>query len=317
MKRSRLSRERAQILMLAAILLPVLLAMAGLAVDVGAYASDRRALQNAADSIALAAGQELPDAAAVQSRALEYAAEHDIDAGDMTVTVTGGTTEPRVRVELERPHDFVFMGVVGIEEKDVGGVAAAGKFSYGGGDGVVPWSVTEETVNAANSGDEMIVKYDSDNNPGYGEYGAIRIDGNGASTYRDSGKYGSDKTICSTGTPNCTEEACDGGTFPTGCAEDSVCEGPMCDSENGNMTGPTEEIVDFRKANTAPACDTFEKAFSPVSAYHNSGVDGALYTFGRADAGGGGRLAAPASHHGAGTIPRSRPHRARPRTRPR
>ena len=54
-------RERGQVLMMAALLLPVLLGMAGMAVDVGSYASDRRQLQNAADSIALAAAQELPD----------------------------------------------------------------------------------------------------------------------------------------------------------------------------------------------------------------------------------------------------------------
>ena len=60
-------RERGQILVMAAILLPVLLGMAGMAVDVGSYASERRSLQNTADSIALAAGQDLPDAAAVQA----------------------------------------------------------------------------------------------------------------------------------------------------------------------------------------------------------------------------------------------------------
>ena len=35
-------RERGQVLVIAAILLPVLLAMAGMAIDVGSYASERR-----------------------------------------------------------------------------------------------------------------------------------------------------------------------------------------------------------------------------------------------------------------------------------
>ena len=117
-------RERGQILVMAAILLPVLLGMAGMAVDVGSYSSERRSLQNAADSIALAAGQELPDASAVQARADEYAAKHDVDLSHLDVTVTGGTTEPRVRVEIDKGHDFIFMGILGIENADVGAVAS-------------------------------------------------------------------------------------------------------------------------------------------------------------------------------------------------
>ena len=47
--------ERGQAIIIVALLLPVLLGMAGMAVDIGSYASERRTLQNAADSIALAA----------------------------------------------------------------------------------------------------------------------------------------------------------------------------------------------------------------------------------------------------------------------
>jgi Flp pilus assembly protein TadG len=52
-------RECGQIIIIAALLLPVLLAMTGMAVDLGSYASDRRSLQNVADAVALAAAQEL------------------------------------------------------------------------------------------------------------------------------------------------------------------------------------------------------------------------------------------------------------------
>jgi Flp pilus assembly protein TadG len=291
--------ERGQILMMAAVLLPVLLAMAGMAVDVGTYASDRRALQNAADSAALAAGQELPDAAAAEAKAEEYLSDYGIASADVDITVTGGTTEPRVRVVIDRPHDFIFMGILGVENADVGAAASAGKFSYAGGGGVVPWTVTQDMVNSAESGGEVTIKYDSGSNPGNGHFGAMRIDGNGSSSYRDSGKYGATTVICADSMTNCTTGTCPG-TFPTTCGENSgECDGPNCDPEHGNMTGPTQTIVDFRKANTTAECDTFDEAFKAYGAYAGN-VDPARYAFG-APAGNGGRLASPKGHHGQGS----------------
>jgi hypothetical protein len=286
--------ERGQVIVIAAILLPVLLAMAGMAVDVGSYASERRSLQNAADSIALAAGQELPDATAAQTKAAEYANDHGVDPSNITVTVTGGTTTPRVRVVIDRSHDFIFMGIVGIENADVGAVASAGKFSFGGGAGVVPWSIEEQTVLASASGDEVTIKYDSSGPaPGQGNFGAIRIDGSGSSDYEASAKYGSNYNICSTGMSNCTTGSCPG-TYPSGCAEDAPeCDGPDCAPKTGNMTGPTRDAVDFRVANTDSACDTFDEAFSLDNAFRDAGVDPNLFSFDGNGASTGGRLGVP------------------------
>ena len=226
-------RELGQILVMAAVLLPVLLAMAGMAIDVGTYAANRRALQNAADGAALAAGQELPNSGAATTKAYEYTADHGVDPTHVTVTVSGGTTTPTVRVVISRTHDFTFMPVVGIGSKTVGAVASAGKFSYGGGAGVVPWTVTDDMVNSSDSGDEVIIKYDSGSNPGNGHFGAIRIDGNGASDYESSIKYGATHTICSIAMSNCTAGGCPG-TYPTSCAENSgECDGYACDPKTG------------------------------------------------------------------------------------
>jgi putative Flp pilus-assembly TadE/G-like protein len=291
-------------MVMAAILLPALIAMAGMAIDVGSYASDRRTLQNAADSMALAAGQELPDAASAQAKAYEYAAEHDIDVSDVTVTVTGGSTQPAVRVVIDRSHDFAFMGIVGIEEADVGAIAAAGKFSFGGGAGVVPWSIEEETVNAANSGDEVIIKYDASGPaPGQGNFGTIRIDGSGSSDYEESAKYGSDYNVCSTAMSNCATDSCPA-SYPTICGEDSPeCDGPECPPKTGNMTGGTRDAVDFRMDNTGAECDTFDEVFTSIGSYSGSSIDPELFAFDNVGAGSGGRLAAPGSHHGAGSHP--------------
>ena len=74
----------------------------------------------------------------------EYAADYGIAPADLSITITGGSTEPRVRVVIDRPHDFIFMGILGVEEADVGAAASAGIFSYGGGSGVVPWSIEQD-----------------------------------------------------------------------------------------------------------------------------------------------------------------------------
>ena len=65
--------EGGQVIVLAAVALPVLLGMVGMGLDLGSYASERRSLQNAADSIALAAAQGLPDESAAQSAGQQYA----------------------------------------------------------------------------------------------------------------------------------------------------------------------------------------------------------------------------------------------------
>jgi Flp pilus assembly protein TadG len=262
----RLRRERGQVLVIAALLLPVLLAMVGMAVDVGTYASDRRALQNAADAMALAGGQELPDSAAATSAALSLADDHGVNTGDVTVTITGGSTTPAIRVTIARNHDFSFMQIVGIDSRSVGATAKANLYSMGAGAGIVPWSITQNTVDGSVPGADVILKYDSSGTDyGEGNFGAIRIDGSGSSDYESSVKYGATHEICSTATPNCTSGGCPG-SYPSTCGENSSeCDGPDCSPKTGNMTGPTRDAVDFRMNNTSTACDDFDEIFTPIS----------------------------------------------------
>jgi hypothetical protein len=255
-------RERAQTIVIAALLLPILLGMTGMAIDIGTYATERRDLQNAADSIALAAAQSLPDADAAQAAAASYATKNGLSSGDYALTITGGSTTPNARVVITKTHDFHFMRVVGIESRAVGAVAAAGKFSMGGGAGVVPWSITQATLDASTPGALVTIKYDA-NGGNNGNFGAIRIDGSGSSDYEYAAKYGSTTSLCAATTPGCTAGACPG-SYPSVCSETAPeCDGPECQPKTGNMTGPTRNAVDFRTANTADGCDTFGEVFTP------------------------------------------------------
>lgn len=258
-------RERGQVIVMAALLVPILLGMTGMAIDIGTYADKRRDLQNAADSIALAGAQDLPDEDAAIDAAEAWAAKNNIDLTQLTVTVSGGTTAPKVTVEVAKNHDFQFVKIVGITNKNVGARAAAVKVSFGGGSGVVPWSVTQATVDASGNGDLVVMKYDADG-ADIGNFGAIRIDGPGSNTYNTSVMYGATTVACAVTAPKCTAGACPG-SYPGTCAETSPeCDGPECQPQTGNLIGPTRTGVDFRMNYTSTTCDEIDEAFGPADA---------------------------------------------------
>jgi hypothetical protein len=268
------SPERGQLIVMSALLIPILLGMAAMAVDIGNYASERRSLQNAADGIALAAGRDLPNSTSAQAAASAWAVKNGVDPANMTVTVSGGTTTPSVRVVISKSHSFAFIKVLGIKSRAIGAVAAAGKFSIGGQPGIVPWGVTQASLNASSPGTLVTLKYDS-NNVSNGNFGIIDIDGNGSSVYQDGVTYGSSSSACASGTPLCTKSSCTSGSFPTACAENaSSCVGPDCTPETGNKVGATRSAVDFRMNYTSTTCDSFGEVFTAVSAIADS-LDGA------------------------------------------
>ncbi|HYM14456.1 MAG TPA: pilus assembly protein TadG-related protein [Dehalococcoidia bacterium] len=257
--------ERGQVLMITALLIPVLTAMAAMAADLGSYASDRRSLQNAADSIALAGAQDLcnptcTDTTAAIASAQSWAMKNGIDPKSLTLTVSGGSTAPAISASISRQHDFWFIRMVGINSANVGARATAAKVSFGGGAGVVPWTVTQATVDGTTNGGLVTVKYDATGG-NTGNFGAMRIDGSGAATYLSDAKYGANSYVCAATAPNCTTGSCPG-SYPDVCAETAPqCTGPVCNPENGNMTGPTRNAVDFRMQNTIATCNTFAQAF--------------------------------------------------------
>ena len=256
----RVRDESGQVLIMFVLLLPVLLGMVAMAVDVGSYASERRTLQNAADSIAMAAAQELPDESAALAAADEWATHNGIDPASMTVSFSGLSTGsiPMVTVQIDASHEFSFAPIVGIETAAVSARAAATKSSYGGGGQVVPWAVPEAVVDAAGNGDLITMKYDA-NNVANGNFGGVRIEGDGSKEYEDDIKYGSDSMLCAVNTPNCDPDGCPGDS----CAETAAeCDGPNCKPKTGNMVGSTANGVDYRMDNTGAGCDTFEEAFT-------------------------------------------------------
>ncbi len=152
------------------------------------------------------------------------------------------------RASLCRRMGDAFMGVLGINEAEVGATATAIKTSPGGVAKVVPWAVLESTRDGAEPGDTVTLKYDS-KDATQGNFSAIRLDGNGASTYGESIEQGSSSVICSSSAANCAD------TSPE-------CDGAVCQNETGNMVGSTRAGVDYRIENTSSFCDDFDEVFT-------------------------------------------------------
>jgi Flp pilus assembly protein TadG len=235
--------QRGQVMIVAVFLIAAICGAAALAVDVGNYLSHRRSLQNSADAIALAASLDLPDSSDTQDAAEEWAVNNGIDPDDVTVTITQqslpDTPNPIVEVEIEEDHSFSFARVVGIEEQSITVSATAIKTSPGGGNGLMPWSVLEEVKDDADPGDVLVLKYDS-NNVTNGNFGALRLDGNGANVYRTTIEFGSENTFCAVTALDCTDPS-------------------VVQTQPGNMTGPTRTATDYRINNTSSSCDTWDE----------------------------------------------------------
>ena len=236
--------------------------MTALAIDIGTYAAVRRNLQNSADAIALAAAQDLPDANAAQTSAQSWAARNGVDWSTVTFSVSGGSVSPEVSVSISKPHKFAFIGVLGVGSRNVGARAVAGKFSPQGVGGAMPWSITQATIDSVQPGQDVTIKQGAGGGT-TGNYGAIDIDGTGASVYKATIEQGAKGVICSSGMTGCDSTSCPG-NFPSPCAENAAsCTGAVCVSEPGNKVGPTDQGVAYRLGLTTPQCSTFAGAFTP------------------------------------------------------
>ncbi len=258
--------ERGQVLPLVAGLLVVLLGMTALAVDIGGFVAHRRSLQNAADAMALAGARELADPLtssvrqAVIDRATEWGLKNGVEPGEIdeirVFPKTGQNPNPKVQVKIRQDHSFVFARAIGITSHDVTATATAIKTTPGGSSGVVPWALLNSQVQGAVPGELVTLKYDA-NNPMTGNFGPIRIDGSGSGNCGQSDKYcagvkyGSTSTICS-------QAAVNAGTCKENAPE---CNGASCQTQPGNVVSGTREAVDWRLANTDPACNQFDEVF--------------------------------------------------------
>ncbi len=228
--------EKGAVMVIVALLLVVLLGFTGLVIDVGWATVERRNMVTAADAGALAGAADLcvGPAEAVQ-KAEEYAIQHNgADRAQIVVSDYEKEGDKRlITVVTEKDVDYKFARVLGFDGVTVKAQAKAiigpiEKVSGMVGD-VVPLGLPEVTLRNAEVGQTLIIKsshwqHIDFNSPGM--FGALALDGRGASNWEDDFKYGYKGEIR---------------------VEDLI--DTEVDTEPGNMSGPTKRAVEYRLAN--------------------------------------------------------------------
>jgi Flp pilus assembly protein TadG len=240
----RLWREEVgQALVLGAFVMVVVLGLAAMAIDVGLFLHERRELQKAADAAALAGAQELPNSPNdAVLKAEEWAASNGIDTGELGPIEVSTTyaADDTITVEVSREVPFIFARVLGYTSDTISADATARVGSPAGMGGLTPFGVLEEAIELD---EPTVLKYDAQT-VSNGNFGALALDGTGASTFRETIKYGSETALCAQGQPTCTD--------------------PTTETEPGNMTGPTRQGVNWRIDETSTQCDEFDEVFQEV-----------------------------------------------------
>ncbi len=124
---NRAKPERGQALVMTVISLVVLLGMAALVLDVGAWFHQKRQLQATADAAALAGAQLLPDRAGpAAAQALTYANKNGggVNAADIAVT-SGPMTNDTITVHAHKTNSGFFSRVAGVLNVNIGASAKA------------------------------------------------------------------------------------------------------------------------------------------------------------------------------------------------
>jgi Flp pilus assembly protein TadG len=233
----KIKDDKGAIAIIAAVVLVVIMGIMAYVIDTGSLYETRRSLQTVADSAALAGAQELPEnpSIAVQT-AINYAALNNVtlDSSNITISRTYVNNDTITVLAAEPNAKLYFAGIFGMNTTPVGANSRAMIGSPSEVTGVVPWAVLQGTYTP---GVEYNLKY-GDPSLGPGNFGAVSIDGRGASTYR-----------------HCIEYGC---TTP-------LHIGSIIETEPGNMTGPTSQGTTARVYNHPNnQFDTFSQLTSHV-----------------------------------------------------
>jgi Flp pilus assembly protein TadG len=119
--------ERGQAFVLTVLSLVVLLGMAALVLDVGAWFHQKRHLQATADAAALAGAQLLPnDPGGASAQALSYGSKNGGGVAGADVTVTSSrATNDTISVKAHKTNNGVFSKVVGVFNVNIAATAKA------------------------------------------------------------------------------------------------------------------------------------------------------------------------------------------------
>lgn len=220
----KLKGENGSVLVLSAAAMVVMLGMTAMVVDIGALVLEKNRLANACDAAALAAARELPSRIDARQKAEEYLGFNGVSSGEANISFDAGNT--RITVEATRVKDLKFARVLGLRQSSVSARSVAAFGAVSSITGIVPFGIPDQ---ALVFGHEYQLKAAAHEAYGPGNYGALALGLRGAKNYENNLKYGYSGTV-------------------------SV--GDWIETEPGNMSGPTEDGVNYRlsRCTHTPRC---------------------------------------------------------------
>lgn len=162
---SRRESERGQLLVVFALALVALIGMVGLIIDGGDTSLQRRDQQNVADAAAMAAGYAYANGqdptAAAQTIAAANGYTDGVNSTTVTVTVAGNS----IKVDVSRPHQNYFSGILGFASWGVSTTATVNAGTPNAVIGAMPIIFNKKAFTAANKNPNSPAAFDE---PGSG-----------------------------------------------------------------------------------------------------------------------------------------------------
>ncbi|MEX0781867.1 MAG: Tad domain-containing protein [Dehalococcoidia bacterium] len=195
MRANEASREDGQMVILGAFVMVALVMITAVAIYLGVYSTQRRHLQNMADSAALAGAQELNGTAASEADAIAAAQDY--------LDKQGTSLESPVEIEVQDDYTAVFVRVhktpnisfgFGLDDKKISARAKARVAAQNlPGPGVVPIGIQYSSY--VNAGNDSIELKDKTMDGVNSNSGLIHVTGDNADQIRDGLKYGSQSPL--------------------------------------------------------------------------------------------------------------------------
>ncbi|MBM3699472.1 MAG: hypothetical protein FJW68_00965 [Actinobacteria bacterium] len=217
----KFKKQSGQVAIIVGVMLAALVGMLAYVVDTGNIYESRRSFQTVADAAALAGAQELPNAAAAEQAAVEYAQLHEVPPEGITVSVESTfVANDTIKVTAQDLNkELFFGGIFGNNTTPVGADAAAIIGSPSFVNNIVPFGIlADDWV----PGEEYELKWGPPGNTG--NFGALALGGPGANNYRKNIREG----------------------YPG-----NLQIGDVVETEPGNMRGPTLQGTNDRIYNYA------------------------------------------------------------------
>lgn len=208
-------QESGSILVIVVVGMTVFLGLLGLVVDVGNIYIQKARLVSAVDSVVLAGVQELPvlpNEAIL--KAYQYGTANHINTEQLLVWLSEANS--RISAKADKCVELFFLRLFGFDKHTVSAEAEAQVGSVSSYKGVAPFGIVWDDFQFDQ---EYILKYSSSGGQHHGNFGALRLGGNGADNYRNNVKNG---------------------------YHGILKIGDRVYTEPGNMSGPTYDGVKYR-----------------------------------------------------------------------